>query len=184
MSKSASGGETDSLSSRSGTLSAKKVQDQNGARLVLEYAADQKKRIFEPMSLFDDRGAMTFYPPCTHIPAHCALVRRVTVTPTRIYFHTPSISSAKPETRPTLETTNRVLRHYSQLQDNFLRVSVINELADHFFELRPEFRSRAGAFWTKFTRLSGESGCEVYARASGFGRDGHYSGFEDGLQGI
>ncbi|OIW30853.1 RdRP-domain-containing protein [Coniochaeta ligniaria NRRL 30616] len=101
------------------SLSAKKVQDQNRARLALEYAADQKKRIFEPMSLFDDRGAMTFYPPCTHIPAHCALVRKVTVTPTRIYFHTP-----------TLETTNRVLRHYSPLQDNFLRVSFMDELND------------------------------------------------------
>ncbi|KAH8907794.1 RdRP-domain-containing protein [Coniochaeta sp. PMI_546] len=99
------------------TLSAKKVQNQNRARLVLEYAIDQKKRIFDPMSLFDDRGAMTFYPACTHIPAHCALVRKVTVTPTRIYFHTP-----------TLETTNRVIRHYSHLQDNFLRVSFMDEL--------------------------------------------------------
>lgn len=98
-------------------LSAKKVQSQNRARLVLEYAADQKKRIFQPMSLFDDRGAMTYYPPCTHIPAHCALVRKVTVTPTRIYFHTP-----------TLETTNRVIRHYSHLQDNFLRVQFMDEL--------------------------------------------------------
>jgi RNA-dependent RNA polymerase len=100
-------------------LSAKKVQGQNRARLVLEYAADQKTRIYDPMTLFDDHGAMTFYPPCTHIPPHCALVRKVTVTPTRIYFHTPS-----------LETTNRVLRHYSQLQDNFLRVSFMDELND------------------------------------------------------
>lgn len=101
------------------TLSGKKVQDQNRARLILEYAADQNKRVFEPMSLFEDKGAMTFYPPCTRIPAHCALVRKVTVTPTRIYFHTP-----------TLETTNRVIRHYSDLQDNFLRVSFMDELND------------------------------------------------------
>lgn len=98
-------------------LSAKKVQDQNRARLVLEYAADQKKRIYDPMSLFEDQGAMTFYPACTHIPPHCALMRKVTITPTRIYFHTP-----------TLETTNRVIRHYGQLQDNFLRVSFMDEL--------------------------------------------------------
>lgn len=100
------------------TLSAKKVfQTQSRARLVLEYAADQKKRIYDPMSLFDDPAAMAFYPPCTHIPDHCAVVRRVTVTPTRIYFHTP-----------TLETTNRVLRHYKNQQDNFLRVSFMDEL--------------------------------------------------------
>ncbi|KAB5560005.1 RNA dependent RNA polymerase-domain-containing protein, partial [Coniochaeta sp. 2T2.1] len=100
-------------------LSTKKVQDQNRARLVLEYAADQNRRIFDPMSLFGDEGAMTFYPPCTHVPPHCALVRKVTITPTRIYFHTP-----------TLETTNRVVRHYGHLQENFLRVSFTDELND------------------------------------------------------
>lgn len=100
------------------THSAKNIfQSYSRARLVLEYAADQKKRLYDPMSLFDNPAAMAFYPPCTHIPDHCALVRKVTVTPTRLYFHTP-----------TLETTNRVLRQYKNVQDNFLRVSFMDEL--------------------------------------------------------
>lgn len=87
------------------------------ARLILEYAADKGKRIFDPMTLFEDRGALTFYPTTTNIPHYCALVRKVTVTPTRVYFNSP-----------TVETTNRVIRHFDRHRDNFLRVQFTDEL--------------------------------------------------------
>jgi RNA-dependent RNA polymerase len=100
-------------------MSSPGSKDANRARLILEYAADQGKTIYDPMSLFKDRAALTYYPSTLHIPAYCALVRKVTVTPTRIYFSTP-----------TVETTNRVVRHYKQVQDHFIRVQFTDELLD------------------------------------------------------
>ncbi|KAH6628555.1 RNA dependent RNA polymerase-domain-containing protein [Chaetomium tenue] len=91
----------------------------NRARLVLEYAADEGKPVYNPMELFEDRGAMTYYPTTLHIPDYCALVRKVTVTPTRIFFSTP-----------TVETTNRVVRRYKDVQDHFIRVQFTDELLD------------------------------------------------------
>lgn len=94
-------------------------QDRDRARLILEYAADRGKKIFSPLSLFEDKAALTFCPTTVNIPHYCALVRKVTVTPTRIYFNSP-----------TVETTNRVIRHFEQQQDNFLRVQFTDELND------------------------------------------------------
>lgn len=89
------------------------------ARLILEYAADQGRRIYNPMDLLKDPAALTYYPTTLRIPDYCALVRKVTVTPTRIYFSTP-----------TVETTNRVIRRYKQVQDHFLRVQFTDELLE------------------------------------------------------
>lgn len=97
-------------------LARTSTMSSNRARLVLEYAADQGKRIWNPMSLFEDRAAMTFYPITANIPHYCALVRKVTVTPTRIYFHSP-----------TVETTNRVIRHFTRQEHFFLRVQFTDE---------------------------------------------------------
>jgi RNA-dependent RNA polymerase len=93
--------------------------DSNRARLILEYAADQGKPIYDPMDLFQDRAALTYYPTTLHIPDYCALVRKVTITPTRIYFNTP-----------TVETTNRIVRRYKHVQDHFIRVQFTDELMD------------------------------------------------------
>jgi RNA-dependent RNA polymerase len=93
--------------------------DSSRARLILEYAADQGKPIYNPMNLFSDRAAMAYYPTTLHIPDYCALVRKVTITPTRIYFNTP-----------TVETTNRIVRRYKAVQDHFIRVQFTDELLD------------------------------------------------------
>ncbi|KAL2140726.1 hypothetical protein VTI28DRAFT_3319 [Corynascus sepedonium] len=87
------------------------------ARLMLEYAADEGRPIYNPMELFQDCGAMSYYPTTLHIPDYCALVRKVIVTPTRIYFSTP-----------TVETTNRVVRRYRHVQDHFIRVQFTDEM--------------------------------------------------------
>ncbi|KAK4130127.1 RdRP-domain-containing protein [Trichocladium antarcticum] len=100
-------------------MSSRDTKDPNRARLILEYAADQGTTIYNPMDLLKDRAALTYYPTALHIPPYCALVRKVTITPTRIYFSTP-----------TVETTNRVVRHYRQVQDHFLRVQFTDELLD------------------------------------------------------
>lgn len=96
-----------------------KIMSSNRARLVLEYAADQSIKIWDPMLLFEDKAAMTYYPTTANIPHYCALVRKVTVTPTMIYFHSP-----------TVETTNRVVRHYKQEEDFFLRVQFTDETTE------------------------------------------------------
>ncbi|KAK4165762.1 RNA-dependent RNA polymerase [Cladorrhinum sp. PSN259] len=90
--------------------------DKDRARLILEFAADQGKRIWNPMDLLSDPAALTYYPNCRHIPDHCACVRKVTVTPTRIFFSTP-----------TVETTNRVIRRYRDDQERFLRIQFTDE---------------------------------------------------------
>ncbi|KAK0628708.1 RNA dependent RNA polymerase-domain-containing protein [Bombardia bombarda] len=62
---------------------------------------------------------MAYYPTTMDLPSHCALVRRVTITPTRIYFNTP-----------TVETTNRVVRHFRHVQENFIRAQFTDELLE------------------------------------------------------
>ncbi|RDL36081.1 RNA-dependent RNA polymerase [Venustampulla echinocandica] len=88
------------------------------ARNILEYVAEQDKRIYDPMSIFEDREALAFSTK-TEIPHYCAYSRKATITPSTIYFSSP-----------TVETTNRVLRRYaSENQDGrFLRVQFTDEL--------------------------------------------------------
>ncbi|CCU82003.1 RNA-dependent RNA Polymerase [Blumeria hordei DH14] len=89
------------------------------ARSILEYVASNDKRVYDPMSIFADRKAMAFTVE-KKIPHYCAFVRKATITPTTIYFSSP-----------TVETTNRVLRHYSRenTDGRFLRVQFTDELS-------------------------------------------------------
>ncbi|KAG6029796.1 hypothetical protein E4U41_000283 [Claviceps citrina] len=81
----------------------------------LEYLADMNERVSEPMDLFEMEDAK-FYAPNTSVPDYCALVRKVSITPTTILFSSP-----------TVETSNRVYRSYHRLQDRFLRVQFLGE---------------------------------------------------------
>lgn len=91
---------------------------EHNAVSILEYAYDLKIRIFNPMELFDvpPSNRPDSYSP---IPEYCVYMRRATVTPTGIHFHTPST-----------ETSNRVIRHYHMYSDRFLRVSFTDEKQD------------------------------------------------------
>jgi RNA-dependent RNA polymerase len=99
-------------------LSEIAAQDPTKARNILEYIAGQEKRIFDPMSIFEDKEALGFSAK-TEIPHYCAYSRKATITPSTVYFSSP-----------TVETTNRVLRHYArENQDGrFLRVQFTDEL--------------------------------------------------------
>jgi len=90
------------------------------ARNILEYIAEQDKRIYEPMTIFEDIEAMA-YSPRTDIPHYCAYARKATITPTTVYLSTP-----------TVETTNRVLRRYARENSDgrFLRVQFTDELSE------------------------------------------------------
>ncbi len=98
------------------------AKDSAKARHMLEYVAGQEKRIYEPMSIFEDVEA-TGFSSKTDIPHYCAYSRKATITPSTIYFSTP-----------TVETTNRVLRHYARKNKDgrFLRVQFTDELFEVF----------------------------------------------------
>ncbi|KAL9600633.1 MAG: hypothetical protein Q9219_003066 [cf. Caloplaca sp. 3 TL-2023] len=85
------------------------------AQDLLEYVANQGKRIFEPMELFDlkiIKGATSRLP----IPQYCAYIRSATITPSTIYFNTP-----------TVEISNRVIRYHGEHSNRFLRVRFTDE---------------------------------------------------------
>lgn len=80
---------------------------------LLESIVDKGKRFFTPMDIFDEK-------PISHkrvkIPKYCIETRKATVTPTMIYY-----------SNPVIETSNRVIRHYEQYEDRFLRVQFTDE---------------------------------------------------------
>ncbi|TVY21595.1 RNA-dependent RNA polymerase 1 [Lachnellula arida] len=94
--------------------------DPTKARNILEYIVEQDERIYHPMSIFEDNEALAFSPK-TEIPHYCAYARKATITPSTIYFSSP-----------TVETTNRVLRRYARenKEGRFLRVQFTDELLE------------------------------------------------------
>jgi len=100
-------------------LSQVKIMGISRARLVLEFAADRGGRVYRPMSLFSDREAMEYTSISAYLPNYCVLMRKIIITPTRVYYNTP-----------TVETTNRVIRHYKNVQDNFIRVQFVDEILE------------------------------------------------------
>ncbi|KAF3765122.1 Sad1 RNA-dependent RNA polymerase, partial [Cryphonectria parasitica EP155] len=90
--------------------------DIDRARMMLEGIADHNVPYYKPISMFEDPKIL-YYWPTAKVPAHAAMVRKAVVTPTAIYFKTPSV-----------ELTNRILRQYSDLTDRFLRVQFTDEL--------------------------------------------------------
>lgn len=85
------------------------------AQSVLEYVANQKKRIFDPMEIFqlNVTAGLESRP---KIPYYCVYTRSATVTPSTVYYNTP-----------TVETSNRVIRQYAEHADRFLRVRFTDE---------------------------------------------------------
>lgn len=93
------------------------------AQDVLEFVAKQKKRIYDPMEIFQILvlDGLSSRP---KIPHYCIYIRSATITPSTLYFNTP-----------TVETSNRVVRQYSHCSDRFLRV----RFTDEKFEVRQNF---------------------------------------------
>ena len=89
--------------------------DEIRARDILEFVANQKIRIYDPMEIFDIKVAngLASRP---RIPHYCAYIRSATITPSTVYYNTP-----------TVETSNRIIRRYSEHADRFLRVRFTDE---------------------------------------------------------
>lgn len=82
---------------------------------ILIHVAQQKRRVYDPTTLFDPE-LITTSNAGLKIPHYCALTRKATITPTMIYFNTPVV-----------ETSNRVVRQYLEHSDRFLRVQFTDE---------------------------------------------------------
>ncbi|MCJ1464650.1 hypothetical protein MMC07_003263 [Pseudocyphellaria aurata] len=89
--------------------------DATKAQSILEHVANQKKRIYNPMEIFQLNVTMGL-DSRPKIPYYCVYTRSATVTPSTVYYNTP-----------TVETSNRVIRQYSEHADRFLRVRFTDE---------------------------------------------------------
>lgn len=89
--------------------------DETEAQDILEYVANQKTRIYDPLEIFAIKviNGLASRP---QIPHYCAYIRSATITPSTIYYHSP-----------TVETSNRIIRRYSEHADRFLRVRFTDE---------------------------------------------------------
>ena len=85
------------------------------AREFLEFVANQGKRIYDPRKALESHASMGTIPR-SRIPAYCTLIRSATITPTMVYYNTP-----------TVETSNRVIRQFTEHEDRFLRVRFTDE---------------------------------------------------------
>ncbi|KAK1842468.1 suppressor of ascus dominance [Colletotrichum chrysophilum] len=86
------------------------------AKWTLEYFADREKRVWDLNDIFEDEEANLHFPNPL-MPRYCTTIRKVVVTPTTVYYSSPGV-----------ESSNRVLRKFSEDQDRFLRVQFTDEL--------------------------------------------------------
>ncbi|KFH66584.1 hypothetical protein MVEG_07109 [Podila verticillata NRRL 6337] len=88
------------------------------ASLILEQIVTDRNRVWNPTKLLlqeEARLAKNTLRP-REPPPQCVFLRKVFVTPTTMYLQTPSV-----------ETSNRIIRHYLSLSDYFLRVEFSDE---------------------------------------------------------
>lgn len=88
--------------------------EERKAKMLLEHVATEKKVYYDPMGIFNIpfvKGVTN-----TKIPGYCCYMRSARVTPSTIYYNTPSV-----------DISNRVIRHYIEYADRFLRVRFTDE---------------------------------------------------------
>ncbi|CEG64383.1 hypothetical protein RMATCC62417_01363 [Rhizopus microsporus] len=95
-----------------------KALDPSIVRGILELVALNKKRVWDPFTAFRNIWEKLDMKVCQlrKIPSHCAMLRKVIITPSTLFIQ-PS----------NLETTNRVVRHYRDYADRFIRVQFMDE---------------------------------------------------------
>lgn len=85
---------------------------------LLNMIAQEKKRVWNPTQTLEDiwnkHGMKILHQ--RRIPSHCSMLRKVVITPSSMYIQPP-----------TLETTNRVVRHFAKYSDRFIRVQFTDE---------------------------------------------------------
>lgn len=84
------------------------------ARKLLEHVASKKKPYYNPMDIFDISAIKGVTD--AKIPPHCCYMRSARITPSTIYYNTPS-----------MDLSNRVVRRHGEHADRFLRVRFTDE---------------------------------------------------------
>ena len=109
------------------------------AQDLLEYVANRKKRIYDPMEIFNMtivRGSASR----PKIPPYCAYTRSATITPSTVYYNTP-----------TVEISNRVVRQYAAVNgDRFLRVRFTDEKFEG--KINPTDKDTSNEIFTRVKR--------------------------------
>ncbi|GBC00871.1 hypothetical protein RclHR1_00040022 [Rhizophagus clarus] len=87
------------------------------AILILEKIYARKRRLYDPLSyLRSEVAKLGFGTRPKHVPSYCVMMRKIVITPTTMYI-----------LPPTMETSNRVIRHFHSRKDHFLRVQFVDE---------------------------------------------------------
>ncbi|KAF3188622.1 hypothetical protein TWF788_000370 [Orbilia oligospora] len=94
-------------------LVAIEEREPNLAVRILETVVDSGKRYYDPMEILDIKPERRFK---AQIPKYCVETRKATITPTMIYY-----------ANPVVETSYRVIRHFFNHKDRFLRVQFTDE---------------------------------------------------------
>nr|CAG8498711.1 9679_t:CDS:2 [Entrophospora candida] len=107
------------------------------AKYILESISGRKKRIYDPLAYLQEeiKKQKNIERRAKQIPQHCVLMRKVVITPTTMYF-----------LLPTMETSNRVIRHFHDVKDNFLRVQFIDEAGG---KIRPSSGTNNDALYNR-----------------------------------
>lgn len=84
------------------------------AQQLLEHVATHRQNYIDPMEIFKIKAATGVTG--SKIPEYCCFMRTARVTPSTIKFNTP-----------TVDTSNRITRKYSEFADRFLRVRFSDE---------------------------------------------------------
>lgn len=87
---------------------------ENKARRLLEHVATHKATYHDPMKIFDLYIMKRVTD--SKIPAYCCYMRTARITPSTIYYNTP-----------TVDISNRVTRRYREFSDRFLRIRFTEE---------------------------------------------------------
>nr|CAG8522922.1 6936_t:CDS:2 [Entrophospora candida] len=94
------------------------AQKTDNAVYILESMSSRKRPIYDPLTFLKNEiiKQKNIERRPKVVPEYCVLMRKAVVTPTTVYF-----------LLPTMETSNRIIRHYSKVKDSFLRVQFIDE---------------------------------------------------------
>lgn len=106
------------------------LKEKDMAQSILEFLATRGKRVHDPMTIFDEGEALA-HSMRIKIPPYCAYGRKAIITPTTIYFNTP-----------TVEISNRVIRKYADYGDRFIRVQFTEENACVSSQIRQQNGSK------------------------------------------
>ncbi|XP_043696161.1 probable RNA-dependent RNA polymerase 1 [Telopea speciosissima] len=102
----------------------------NYIECALEKLYHLKECCYEPVGWLHQqygryrRSNRTLSSPTISLDAGLVYVRRVQITPSKVYFFGPEVN-----------VSNRVLRHYSNYIDNFIRVSFVDENLDKMYSI-------------------------------------------------